>query len=122
MAYEIRQWPAAVRREIGGLPGPAEAAVLVLLIAMRARGPRPEEYQVKPLKKNLRGLVQVNMKINREQIRVLFSVYGNCIVVFHVFKKTSPQVELRGYELALKRKKTAEQITKGGADELPTLN
>jgi hypothetical protein len=62
------------------------------------------------------------MKVNGEQIRVLFSVYAQCIVVFHVFKKTSPQIELRGYEVALQRKRTAEQILRGGADELTTLH
>jgi phage-related protein len=123
MAYDIRQWPASIRKTaIGKLPGDAEAAVLVMLRAMRLRGPWLEEYTIKPLPRHLHGLNQVNMKVNGEQIRVLFSVYRWCIVVFHVFKKTSPAMEQRAYETALNRKKTAEQILAGGKNELPTVH
>ncbi|SRR6266545_104990 len=123
MPYETRQWPPSVQKdEIATLPGAAEAAVLVMLREMRRRGPWLEEYKIKPLPKRLHGLNQVNMKISGEQIRVLFSVYGNCVAVFHVFKKTSSQIEQRGYDLALARKKTAEQIVKGGVDGLATIN
>jgi phage-related protein len=67
------------------------------------------------------ALRQANLKVNNEQIRVLFSVYGSAIVVVHVFKKTSPQIEKRGYDKALNRKRQAEFMI-GADDELPTLN
>lgn len=123
MAYDICQWPASIQKgEIGKLPEDAEAAVLVMLRAMRLRGPWLEEYTIKPLSGRLHGLNQVNMKVNGEQIRVLFSVYGQCIVVYHAFKKTSPQIEQRGYGIALNRKNAAEQILAGGKNELPTIH
>src|SRR5712664_474375 len=99
MGYEIKQWPASVQKsEIGALPLDAESAVLAMLREMKIRGPMPEEYKIKPLRGHLHGLRQANLKVNKEQIRVLFSVDGSRIVVFHVFKKTSPQVETRGYQ------------------------
>jgi phage-related protein len=122
MEYEIKQWPSSVERsEIRALPLEAESAVLVMLKEMAKRGPMPEEYGIKPLKKHLHGLRQANLKVNREQIRVLFSVYGSQIVVFHVFKKTSPQIETRGYQKALERKKQAERHMRDGND-IPTLH
>ena len=66
------------------------------------------------------GINQVNIKVNKEQIRILFSVYDKNIVVWRVFKKTSPQIEHRAYELALSRKKQAEQFKVSG-NELPTI-
>lgn len=123
MAYDIRQWPASVRKsEIGKLPPDAEVAILVMLRAMRLRGAWLEEYTIKPLPGRLHGLNQVNMKVNGEQIRVLFSVYGQCIVVYRAFKKTSPQIEQRAYDIALNRKNAAEQILAGGKNELPTFH
>lgn len=89
MPYSIHQWPPSVQKdEIDALPTAASVAIMVMFREMRSRGHRPGEYKIKPLAKKLRGLNQVNMKINREQIRVLFSVYGNRIVVFHVFKSS----------------------------------
>jgi len=81
----------------------------------------PEEYRVKPLSGHLHGLKQANLKINREQVRMLFSVYNDRIVILHVFKKTSPQIEKRGYEKALDRKKQVEELMRGG-NELPTIH
>jgi phage-related protein len=122
MGYDIRQWPGSVgKSEIGALPADSESAVLVMLREMTKRGPMPEEYDIKPLKRHLHGIKQANLRVKNEQIRVLFSVYGSQIVVFHVFKKTSPQVETRGYEKALKRKKQAESRI-GVGDEFPTLH
>ena len=123
MAFRIEQWPASVqKKEIEALPPAAAESVLVMLRAMRARGPILEEYKTKRLSGHLQGLIQVSMKINREQIRILYSVYGLQIVIFHVFKKTSPQVERRGYDKALKRKKTAKTIIKDKNDDLPTIH
>lgn len=48
-------------------------------------------------------------------------MYGNCIVVLHVFKKTSPQIEQRGYKKALDRKSAIEIVLKGGGD-VPTVH
>lgn len=122
MGYEIKQWPGSVgKSEIGALPPDAESAVLVMLREMAKRGPMPEEYGIKPLKRHLHGLRQANLKVNREQIRVLFSVYDLQIVVFHVLKKTSPHVETRGYQKALERKKQAEAHMRDGND-IPTLH
>ncbi|SRR5216684_913036 len=124
MPYNVHQWPASVQKqEIETLPNDAAEAVLVMLREMRRRGPRLEEYRIKPLPGRLHGLNQANLKINKEQIRVLFSVYESSIVVFHVFKKTSPQIERRGYDKALERKKTAEQLMEaGGVNNVPTLH
>ncbi|WOH55296.1 type II toxin-antitoxin system RelE/ParE family toxin [Bradyrhizobium sp. BWC-3-1] len=114
MAYDIRQWPASVKKEIADLPVAAEAAVLVMLREMRSSGPMPEEYKVKPLRSHLHGIKQVNMKINREQIRVLFMTTGPQIVLLHVFKKTSPQIETRGYDKALDRKAQVDEMMRSG--------
>lgn len=125
MPYTVHQWPASIKKdEIDALPVAAATAVLVMLRVMRERGPRPEEYNVKPLSGRLHGLNQVNMKINKEQIRVLFSVYDKFqVVVFHVFKKTSPQIEQRGYDKALGRKRQAELfMARGQHDQLSTLH
>jgi phage-related protein len=117
MPYTIHQWPGSVQKdEIGALPPDASTAVLVMLRGMRTKGPFPEEYNIKALSNNLHGIRQANLKINKEQIRVLFSVYGNRIVVLHVFKKTSPQIEQRGYRKALNRKSAIEISLKGGGD------
>ena len=123
MPYTIHCWPPTVQKdEIEGLPLEAQAAIAVMFREMRRRGARPEEYNIKPLAKRLRGLNQVNMKVNREQIRLLFSVYGTRIVVLHAFKKTSPQIEQRGYDKALARKKSAEQVMAGARDVIPTIH
>jgi len=123
MAFTIHQWPANIqRKEIEGLPSQAATAVLVMLRAMSTAGPQPEEYATKQLGKRLRGLIQANMRINKEQIRVLYAVFGNKIFVLHVFKKTSQQIEDRGYERAIGRKKTVEIMLAGGDDEFPAVN
>lgn len=123
MRYTIRQWPGSVqKKEIQALPLDAETAVMVMLQEMMKRGPILDEYHTKRLSKNLHGLLQVNLKINREQIRVLYFVEGAQIVVVHVFKKTSPQVEQRGYALALERKKAAELILKDDEDGITTIH
>src|SRR5258707_11258737 len=122
MPYTIHQWPGSVQKdEIETLPLDASIAVLVMLRRMRVAGPFPEEYNVKALPRENHGLRQVNLRINGEQIRVLFSVYQTKIVVLHVFKKTSPQIEKRGYEKARDRKKTVETFLKGGTD-VPTIH
>lgn len=94
---------------------------MVMLRAMRSNGPMPEEYSVKPLRAHLHGIKQVNLKIKREQIRVLFMTAGQQIVVLHVFKKTSPQVETRGYEKALDRKAQVDEMMRSGY-EPPTFH
>jgi phage-related protein len=123
MPYTISQWSDSVqRKEIEGLPLDASNAVLVMLRTMRRDGPKPSGYKIKPLAKRLHGLSQANLKVNKEQIRVLFSVYGQRIVVLHVFKKTSPQAEQRAYQLALDRKKTVENVLQESADGLTTIH
>lgn len=123
MVYDLRQWPPSVQKdEIDKLPTDAVAAILVLFREMRKRGPKLEEYKYKPLPKHLHGLSQINMKINNEQIRILFAVYGQCIVILCAFKKTSPQIEKRAYQNALARKKAAESLMSGGANGLATIH
>jgi len=122
MPYTIHQWPGSLQKdEIDALPVDASEAVLVMLREMRARGPFLEEYKIKALPKKLHGLRQANLKINKEQIRVLFAVFDSKIVVLHAFKKTSPQVEQRGYRKALDRRKVVEKFLKGG-DDVPTIH
>lgn len=122
MPYELLQWPSSVQTgEIDSLPLDAANAIMVLLRLMRTDGPKPKGYKIKPLPGKWHGLDQVNMKINKEQIRMLFSVYARKIVVFSAFKKTSPQIEKRMYQRALDRKKTAEIMLRSG-DALPTIN
>ena len=111
MAYTILQWPASVqRKEINELPEDAAVAILVWLRAMARNGPILEEYKTKRLSDHLHGLIQLNMKINKEQIRVLYFVRSTQIVIVHAFKKTSPQIETKGYEVALDRMNTAKQV------------
>lgn len=99
----------------------ARTAVFVMLREMQREGPHPSTYSTKPLPRHLHGLTQANLKINREQIRVIYAVYGTRIVVLSVFKKTSPQVERREYETALARKKTVEALIQGG-EIVPTIH
>ncbi|MGQ0443938.1 MAG: type II toxin-antitoxin system RelE/ParE family toxin [Beijerinckiaceae bacterium] len=123
MPFTIQQWPGSVqRKEIEALPIDAQAAVMVMLRTMRDAGPYPVEYKVKLLSRHLRGLIQANLKINKEQIRVLYPRYSLRIVVFHVFKKTSPQAESRGYELATARRKTFEAMLASNPDDFPIIH
>jgi len=117
MPFTVHQWPASLqRKEIDALPMGARTAVLVMLRAMERDGPHPEAFQTKPLGRHLQGISQANLKIQKEQIRVLYTVYGTRIVLLSVFKKTSPQLEQREYDAALNRKKTVDSIIASHGD------
>lgn len=112
MPYDLRQWPDTV------YPGEAQqlpmavVAIDVALRALRMNGPRLDEYGFKPLGKELDGLWQINFKVNRQQIRILYAPYGMAIVIFRIHKKSSDQEQQRAYKLAGKRKREADKIIK----------
>ena len=111
MPYELRQWPWNVypKEVLDDFPE-AMADVDVALKEIQAYGPNPITYSVKPLPKNLKGLWQLSMKSGGRQIRLLYSAYGQTIVVSRIHKKSSPQEQQRAYDLALQRKKKADEI------------
>ena len=121
MPYELKQWPSSIQNEVEELPTEAKASVLVMLRGMSQRGPWLPEYKIKPLPRHLHGLNQVNLRNKKEQIRVLFFVSGNMVVIVRVFKKTSPQEEQQAYKLAAARMRTAKAILESG-NGLPTIN
>jgi hypothetical protein len=86
----------------------------VALLELRRQGPSPLGYQVKNLGKSKGHLWQMNLKVNRKQIRILYAPDKDKIVVFRIHKKGSPQEQQRAYLLAMARKKEAEEIMKGG--------
>lgn len=110
MAYDLKCWPDSVsRKEINDLPTGARAEVKVALRELQRFGPSPPARTVKNLGKAKDGLWQLNLKVNREQIRLLYFPWGGrIIVVLSVFKKTS-KLQQREYETAMQRKKEAER-------------
>lgn len=110
MAYEVLQFPDSVYpREVRDECPEAEADIAILIRVMRAQGPRPEIYSFKPLGKKRGGLWQINLKIEKRQIRILYAPYGSTIVLFRIHKKSSPQEQERAYELAMRRKSEFEE-------------
>jgi hypothetical protein len=110
MGYVVAQWPpdavypGEVQKEC-----PEAAEVIDLLIrGMRAQGPSPAGYRVKALGARLGGLWQVNLKIEKRQVRLLYAPYGQTIVLFRIHRKGSPQEQTRAYELARRRKRDYE--------------
>jgi hypothetical protein len=86
----------------------AKAVIAVLLQKFRDCGPSPPGYAVKTLGRQNHGLWQVNLKIKKRQIRVLYAPYHQMIVLFRIHKKGSPQEQERAYELAGNRKREFE--------------
>jgi len=110
MAYVVCHWPATV------FPGEVEAecpeariVIDVLLMVMGREGPSPEGYAVKTLGRERDGLWQINLRVERRQVRILYAPYGESIVLFRIHKKGSPQEQERAYELAGKRKREYER-------------
>jgi hypothetical protein len=80
----------------------------VLLSNLRSQGPSPAGYRVKNLGQKKSGLWQINLKIQKRQVRLLYAPYDQQIVLFRIHKKGSPQEQARAYELAARRKRQFE--------------
>jgi hypothetical protein len=110
MPYSVNQWPTGVYPdEIRAECPEAEATIDVLIGRMKNVGPSPDGYQVKSLGKKRGGLWQINLKVEKRQVRILYAPYYDVIVLFRIHKKSSPQEQERAYELARKRKREYEQ-------------
>ena len=118
MPYELFCWPASVsRKEIESLPASARAGVKLALSELARFGPNPSVRSVKNLGKKNDGLWQLSLKVDREQIRLLYFPWRNRIIVLvSAFKKTSPQLQQREYEAAVARKKEAERRLRDGEE------
>jgi hypothetical protein len=113
MAYEVRQSPASVYPgEIDAECPEAREAIDVLLREMGQFGVALEGYQIKPLGKPKGHLWQINLKIEKRQVRILFAPYNQRLILFRIHKKGSPQEQQRAYALAMKRKKDFEALEK----------
>jgi len=109
MAHEVLQWPSSVYPGEANDECPEAIAVLDnLLLNFRRSGPSPSVYKVKTLGHKFGGLWQINFKIKKRQVRVLYAPYGQTIVLFRIHKKGSPQEQKRAYALALQRKREYE--------------
>jgi len=120
MAYEIKKWPDTVwPDEVEKECPEAKPDISVLLLKMKEFGPKPEGYKLKTLGKAKAGLWQINLKVQKKQIRILYGPYGKDIVLFRIHKKSSPQEQDRAYELASKRKRDFEAMidSKGAKNE-----
>jgi hypothetical protein len=112
MAHELKQWPADVYpAETEEFPE-AGADIETALRELQRQGPSPLGYQVKNLgTKN--GLWHLNLKVRHGQIRILYAPYKGFIVVFKIHKKGSPHEQQAAYQIAMARKKAAENLMKG---------
>ena len=83
MAYSVRQWPPNVYPDelLSECPE-AEATIDVLIGRMQSHGPNPPGYQVKALGKRHGGLWQLNLKVEKRQVRILYAPYKLVIVIF----------------------------------------
>jgi hypothetical protein len=109
MAYDLRQWPESVYPGEADDECPEAIPVLdTLLLNLQSHGPSPPGYSVKNLGKKRNGLWQINLKVEKRQVRVLYAPYGKTIVLFRIHKKSSPQEQIRAYELAADRKSKYE--------------
>lgn len=112
MLYKLYQWPASVYPgEADEIPD-AKVDIDVALNSLKQFGPQRAEYGAKNLGKQKAYLWQINFKVNRKQIRILYAPYAEAIVVFRIHTKTSPQEQKHAYELAVKRKKHVDLLVK----------
>ncbi len=109
MPYDVLQWPVTV------YPGEADAEcpeakpdIMVLIRRLAAAGPSPDGYAVKTLGSKRDGLWQINLKIQKRQVRILYAPYGKKIVLFRIHRKSSSQEQERAYVVAQKRKREYE--------------
>jgi hypothetical protein len=105
MAYDVRQWPASVYPgEVNAECPEALAMIDTLILRLRVHGPSPIGYQIKTLGAKMGGLWQINLRVMRRQVRVLYAPYDRVVVIFRIHKKGSPQEQTRAYALAKRRK------------------
>jgi hypothetical protein len=105
MSHNIKQWPDTVYPGAVDSECPeAKAVIDVLISQLSVQGPSPLGYQVKVLGKKMNHLWQINLKVEKRQIRVLYAPYGSDIILFRIHKKSSPQEQSRAYAQAIKRK------------------
>ena len=117
MPHDVRQWPRTVYPGEADRECPeAKEVIDTLLLNMRREGPSPSGYQVKTLGARMAGLWQINLKVEKRQVRVLYAPYGETIVLFRIHKKGSPQEQTRAYDLA-KRRKTEYELARQSTDE-----
>jgi hypothetical protein len=110
MAHTVEQWPGGVYPgEIRAECPEAEATIDVLIRRMAIAGPSPHGYKVKPLGRRRGGLWQINLKVEKRQVRVLYAPYHDTIVIFRIHKKSSLQEQERAYDLAQTRKRDYER-------------
>ena len=86
----------------------AKVEIDLALLRLQVDGPSPLGYKVKTLGKSKGQLWQLNLKVNKQQIRILYAPYGNRIVIYRIHKKSSEQEQERAYSDAMRRKKEAE--------------
>jgi hypothetical protein len=109
MPHDVRQWPNSVYPdEVTSECSEAREVIDALILNLKRRGPSPDGYAVKTLGKDWGGLWQINLKVEKRQVRVLYAPYGQRIVLFRIHKKGSPQEQRRAYELAARRKREYE--------------
>lgn len=110
MAHRLRSWPVTVYpKETEDFPE-ALAQIDVALRDLQRFGPSPEGWSIKPLGKKVANLWQMNLKVGKRQIRILYHPYNDIIVIFRIHKKSSPQEQQKAYELAVKRKKQYDSL------------
>ena len=109
MPHDVRQWPNSVYPGEATVECPEALHVIdVLLVNFTRHGPSPDGYSVKTLGKELGGLWQINLKVQKRQVRVLYAPYGQQIVLFRIHKKSSAPEQRRAYGLAIQRKREFE--------------
>ena len=114
MAHELKQWPDDVYPAEAEEFPEAGADIDTALRELQRQGPSPLGYHVKSPGKTKNGLWQLNLKVRRRQIRILYAPYKGFIVVFKIHKKGSPHEQQAAYQVAMARKKAAENLMKGG--------
>ena len=114
MAHELKQWPASVYPDETEEFPEAGADIDTALLELHRQGPSPLGYDAKNLGKAKSSFWQLNLKVQCKQIRILYAPYKDFIVVFKIHKKGSPQEQQAAYQVAMVRKKAAEDFMKGG--------
>ncbi len=124
MPHDVRQWPSTVYPgEVDSECPEARGIIDALLLNFAKYGPSPDGYRVKTLGKSKGGLWQLNLKVEKRQIRILYAPYGQRIVLFRIHKKGSPQEQAHAYYLAMKRKSEYEKaVTQAHNDKRSTYH
>lgn len=120
MPYTVRKWPDTVYPgEVDAECPEAREVIDVLLRAMGQQGPSPDGYNVKSLGAKRDGLWQINLKVEKRQVRILYAPYTENILLFRIHKKGSPQEQRRAYELAGQRKRKYEEAQRKLTQQQP---